>query len=283
LKSAGLEIWKPVSELGGLKGFTNFCEEEVFPWLRDPQLSVRRLLCAGLPGTGKSYCAKWLAHRLGCGCARLSIPALKAGHVGESEGNLRRALRTIDAMAAHAPLVVVLDEIDTIARDGLDGGTSSGMFAELLTWLQESESQTLVVATLNRLDKLDSALESRFQGRFFYDLPVHSERKAVAEIWYRHYGAADVESAARATADYTDGFSSREIHESLIKSVLRTTQRKPTPQTIAVAASKITPQSKSHGEDLAKMRKAAVTLLRGNNPDEGIDQTPLATRRIAAN
>jgi hypothetical protein len=133
LKTAGLELWDSVSAIGGLSGLQTFAETEVFPWLRDPQLSVRRLLCASLPGTGKSYSARWLAHRLGCECARLSIPSLKAGIVGASEGNLRRALRVIDSMAAHAPLVVVLDEIDTIARDGLDGGTSSGMFAELLT------------------------------------------------------------------------------------------------------------------------------------------------------
>jgi hypothetical protein len=125
LKSAGLEIWEPVADLGGLGGFREYCETRLFPWRHDPQLSVRRILMAGLPGTGKSYSARWLADRLNTKAARLSIPALKAGIVGASEGNLRRALRTIDAMSAHAPLIVVLDEIDTIARDGLDGGTSS--------------------------------------------------------------------------------------------------------------------------------------------------------------
>ena len=50
LKTAGLELWDAIPELGGLAGFQTFCEEEVFPWLRDPQLSVkRRLLCAGVP------------------------------------------------------------------------------------------------------------------------------------------------------------------------------------------------------------------------------------------
>jgi len=283
LKTAGLELWDSVSDLGGLAGFQDFAEQEVFPWLRDPQLSVRRLLCAGLPGTGKSYSARWLAHRLGCECARLSIPSLKAGIVGASEGNLRRALRVIDSMAAHAPLVVVLDEIDTIARDGLDGGTSSGMFAELLTWLQESTSQTLVLATLNRLDKLDPALESRFQGRFFMDLPTHAERKAVAEIHFKRLGCTDAESAARQVADYTDGFSSREIAEQLIPSVARMTQRKPDAQSIAKIVTGITPASKSHGEQLAQMRKAAITLRRANNPDENIDQSPLSSRRISSN
>jgi hypothetical protein len=283
LKTAGLELWEPVAELGGLSGLRDFAEEEVFPWLRDPQLSVRRLLCAGLPGTGKSYSARWLANRLGCECARLSIPALKAGIVGASEGNLRRALRVIDSMAAHAPLVVVLDEIDTIARDGLDGGTSSGMFAELLTWLQESTSQTLVLATLNRVDQLDAALESRFQGKFFVDLPTHTERKAVAEIHFKRLGCSEPAASARTVADYTDGFSSREIAEQLIPSVVRKTARKPDAKAIAALAISITAASKSHAEQLKGMRQAAITLRRANNPDDGSDATPLAQRRIAAN
>ena len=138
LKDAGLEIWTPVADLGGLSGIKSYAEAEVFPWLRNPKLSVRRILCAGVPGVGKSYCAKWFAHRLQCECARLSVPALKAGLVGASEANLRRALRTVNALAKEAPLVLVLDEVDKVATEGLDGGTSSGMFAELLTWLQES-------------------------------------------------------------------------------------------------------------------------------------------------
>ena len=203
--------------------------------------------------------------------------------MGASEGNLRRALRTIDSMAKDAPLVVVLDEIDTIARDGLDGGTSSGMFAELLTWLQESTSQTLVLATLNRLDKLDAALESRFQGRFFMDLPTHAERKAVAAIWFTHYGCENIEAAANATADYTEGFSSREIHESLIKDVAALTHRNPDVNTIAGTAQNITPASKSHAESLAAMKKAAGALRRANNPNDRNDGMAASQRRIASN
>lgn len=273
LRSAGLEYWEPVADLGGLSGLRDFAESEVFPWLRDPQLSVRRLLCAGLPGTGKSYCAKWIGHRLSAPIVRLSIPALKAGIVGASEGNLRRALRTVDAQAAHAPLVLVLDEIDTIARDGLDGGTSSGMFAELLTWMQESASQTVVIATLNRLDKLDAALESRFQCRFFYDLPTKSERQAIASIHLARVQCEGGDSIAKAIADATEGFSSREIGTQLIPSLARTTNRKPKTTDVQSAVASITPASRTQQEQLAQMRRAAATLRRANDPDDAGEQT----------
>ena len=278
LRRAGLESWPAVAELGGLAGLQSYCEGEVIPWLRDPQLSVRRLLMAGVPGVGKSFCARWLAHRIGAECARLSIPALKAGVVGASEGYLRRALAVLDAMGKESPLVCVLDEIDTVARDGLDGGTSSGMFAELLTWLQESASQVVVVATLNRLDRLDAALESRFQARFFFDLPTPAERAAVARIHYTRLGCERVETAATATSDYTDGFSSREIAEQVCPSVARQTGSKPDAHSIARICAGVTPASKTQAEQLQAMRRAAATLRRANDPDGGA--VPTGGRRI---
>ncbi|MFL5342751.1 MAG: ATP-binding protein, partial [Gemmataceae bacterium] len=277
LRRAGLEVWPAVADLGGLAGLRETCESEVIPWLRDPQLSLRRILCAGLPGMGKSYFARWLAQRIGAECVRMSIPALKAGVVGASESNLRRALAVLDAMGRDSPLVCVLDEIDTIARDGMDGGTSSGMFAELLTWLQESTSQTVVVATLNRLDKLDAALESRFALRFFFDLGTRAERESVAAIHYGRLQCADAATAARVTADYTDGYSSREIAEQICPSVARQTGRKPDATSISRVIAGITPSSKTQADQLQQMRRAAATLRRANDPE---DEAP-SIRRIA--
>ena len=281
IREAGLELWTTTEELGGLSGFQTYCESEVFPYLREDDLSVRRILSAGLPGTGKSFSARWLAHRLNCECARLSIPQLKQGIVGSSEGNLRRALRTIDAMAKDAPLIVVIDEIDTIAREGNDGGTSAGMFAELLTWLQESKykSQALVLATLNRLDKLDAALESRFDARFFVDLPTTRERAAVASIHLRRLKCANVETAAQTIAEHTEGFSSREIAEQLVPSLARCTRRAPDTDSIIKHARSITPASKTQSEQLRVMRESASTLRRANDPQED-DAAPTFARQI---
>lgn len=279
LREAGLEIWTHAPELGGLAGIQEFTDSELIPWIRDEQLAVRRILSAGLPGTGKSFFARFLAGKINCECARLSIPALKAGIVGASEGNLRRALQTVDAMAKHAPIVLVLDEIDTIARDGLDGGTSSGMFSELLTWLQEGTSQAIVVATLNRLDKLDAALESRFQARFFFDLPSKREREAVAKIHYGRLKCADVEDAARMTAEATEGYSSREIAEHVCPSVARLSMRTPDAAIIRDVTRGYTPASTSQSEQLKAMRTAAQQLRRANDQPDA--QAITTGRKIA--
>jgi SpoVK/Ycf46/Vps4 family AAA+-type ATPase len=199
--------------------------------------------------------------------------------VHNSEGNLRRALAVIDALAKDSPVVVVIDEIDTIAREGLDGGTSSGMFAEMLTWLQESTSQAIVIATLNRLDKLDAALESRMQARFFFDLPSTREREAVCAIHYARLNCKDASMAAKLTADRSEGFSSRELAEHILPSVARLSARKPTAEIISRVVSSYTPASKTQGEQLEAMRRAASTLRRANDPEEA-EVAPAKGRRI---
>jgi SpoVK/Ycf46/Vps4 family AAA+-type ATPase len=278
LREAGLELWPTNADLGGLGGLREYVESEVLPWVRHPKLAVRRLLCAGVPGVGKSYCATWIAHRIGCECAHLSVERLKAGIVGASGANLRRCLATIDALTAESTLVVVLDEIDKLATEGLDGGTSSGMFAELLDWLPKSKA--VVIATLNHLDKLNAALESRFQARFFFDLPTQAERRAVARIHYADLGCTpeSLDAAATATAQQTDGFSSREIARNVCESALRRGNLAPTANHVIGVVSTMTPSSITQAEQLAAMRKAASSLRRANDPQDDAD--PHASRRI---
>jgi len=274
LKDAGLEIWEKVDDMGGLGGLKAFIDQEVLPWIRDDQLAIRRILAAGVPGSGKSYFAKWLAGKMGCECCRISVPALKAGIVGASESNLRRALATIDSIAKNSALVVVIDEIDTIARDGMDGGTSSGMFAELLTWLAESDNKAVVIGTLNHLDKLDSALSSRFADQFIFDMPTASERRDVANLWLKHFRCwADDEAkraaAAETLAMATEGFSNREIAKTLVPSIARTSNRQPTPDLVEKVCKAAVPVSKSQEAQLKQMRDAAATLRRANDAVDG--------------
>ena len=266
LQTAGLEIWPTTSDLGGLNGMHQCFTDEVIPWLRDDVLGVRRSLCAGVPGVGKSYCARYLGHLIGCEVVRLSLASLKAGIVGQSEGNLRRALATIDAMGKHSPLVVVLDEIDGIAEDGMDGGTSIGMFNDLLTWLEESTCQAIVIGTLNRLDNLKAQLESRFAARFFFALPTQIERAAVAKIHYERVGCeGDLDTISDITAQATDGFSSREIAQDIVPTVARRCNRNPDPLVIGDVCNEHCPVSKSNGEQLDMMRAAARSLRRANS------------------
>jgi SpoVK/Ycf46/Vps4 family AAA+-type ATPase len=66
------------------------------------------VLLAGPPGTGKTLLAKNNANILNLPLLQLDIASLLGSLVGESEGNVRRALKTAEAIA---PCVLWIDEI----------------------------------------------------------------------------------------------------------------------------------------------------------------------------
>ena len=57
------------------------------------------ILVSGIPGTGKSMMAKFIAKELELPLVRFDLGDLLGGFVGESERNMRESLATIDALA----------------------------------------------------------------------------------------------------------------------------------------------------------------------------------------
>lgn len=268
LRRGGLEIWSQVPELGGLGGLKNHIETELLPWVHDETLAIRRILAVGIPGTGKSFFSRWLAHKLGAECARLSFSAMKGSLVGQSEANLRNAFRTIDSMAKESPLVVVMDEIDKVSATGNDSGVSSGIWNETLVWLQESKSLAIVVATANDLSVIDPAMENRFSSRLYFDLPSVAERREVITLHYNRVGMHSLDTV-QLLADITDGYSNRELSEAIIPAIARLSNRTPTTAIVNSVVVDATPSSKTQAAQLEKMRKAASSLRRANDPDDG--------------
>ncbi len=278
LREAGLEILPPLPQIGGLGGFKSFAQTQVIPWLRDPQLAVRRILKAGLPGLGKSAGARWLAHQLGCECASLSVPKLKDKWVGSSEQQVRRALATVDALGKDAPVVVVLNELDAaLSKSGNDSGTSSGIWTIFSEWLQDSldaGNLAIVIGTLNEFDRLDAALASRFPVQFFYNTFSLSEREQVAALHYERCGVDEAaEDAAHWTAAATEGFNGREIAEGVVPEVCRLSNREPTKAIVESVCREIVPISRTKEKQLAAMREAGGALRRANDPSEDAPRT----------
>lgn len=158
----------------------------------------RGVLLVGVPGTGKSLSARALAGNLPV--FRLDMGAVFGSLVGQSEANLRAALRTLEAAA---PCVAWVDEVEKAlgsAGAELDGGTSARVLATLLTWMQEraQAAGVVVVATANQVGLLRPELIERFSFRFFVDLPGPRAR---AEILRIHLGKRGHELPPEVLAD----------------------------------------------------------------------------------
>ena len=195
------------SDLGGLESLKTFCLRALRNrGDRDPLRRPRGILLLGVPGTGKSALAKALGNETGRPTLCMDVGALLGSLVGQSEGNIRQALKIADAMA---PSILFVDEVEKalsgVASSGqTDSGVSARMFGNFLTWLNDHESDVFVVATCNDISKLppEFGRSERFDAIYFLDLPGVKQRRAIWEIFIELFGL-DPKQPKPVDADWT--------------------------------------------------------------------------------
>lgn len=170
----GLTVLKRWLELRG----ATFSEEAKSFGLNPP----KGVLLVGIPGCGKSLTAKCIASAWNMPLLKLDMGKIFGKYVGDSEANIRQALKTAEAIA---PCVLWIDEIEKgLSGGGSDGGTTSRVFGNILTWMQDKTSPVFTFATANNIRNLPPELlrKGRFDEIFFVDLPDFEERKKILEI-----------------------------------------------------------------------------------------------------
>ena len=215
-----------LGEIGGMRCLKKWLNQRKDAFTSDAAqfglAAPRGVLMLGVQGAGKSLCAKAIATAWHQPLLRMDPGALYASFIGESERNLREALRQTEMMA---PVVLWIDEIEkafaSAASRSADGGLSQRMFGTLLTWLQEREAPVFVVATANDIGALPPELlrKGRFDEIFFVDLPERAVRKEIFAIHLKKRGRIpqnfDLDSLARAS----DGHSGSEIEQAVISAL----------------------------------------------------------------
>ena len=193
------------ADLGGLGALKAFCARALRPGRR-PGVRARGVLLLGPPGSGKSAFCRALGNETGRPTLVLDVGSLLGSLVGQSEANARRALRLVDAMA---PCVAMIDEVEkALAGAGSgghsDGGVTSRVFANFLTWLNDHESDAFVVCTANDVSKLppEFARAERFDAVYFLDLPGPQERELIWRMYLGRYGLDPGQRRPR-DADFT--------------------------------------------------------------------------------
>jgi hypothetical protein len=181
------------AQLGGLENLKAFCLRAM---RRQTDAKAgsrpRGVLLLSPPGCGKSQFAKALGNEAGRPTVVLDVGALLGSLVGQSESNVRAALKLADAMA---PCVLFCDEIEkalagATSSGQTDSGVTARVFGSLLTWLNDHTSDVFFVGTCNDASKLppEFARAERFDGVFFVDLPGRDQKDAIWGIYTRHYG-----------------------------------------------------------------------------------------------
>jgi SpoVK/Ycf46/Vps4 family AAA+-type ATPase len=114
---------------------------------------------------------------------RLDMAKVYGGTLGNPEETMRRALKTVEAVA---PVILWIEEIEKGVAGYAQGdaGVTARIFSSFLTWMQEKTSLVFIAATANEIDKLPPELlrKGRFDEIFFVDLPTEKERMEIFKV-----------------------------------------------------------------------------------------------------
>jgi SpoVK/Ycf46/Vps4 family AAA+-type ATPase len=179
------------------------------------------IMLLGVQGCGKSLAAKAVAGSWVVPLMRLDFGALYNKYLGETERNLREALKVADAMA---PCVLWMDEIEKGVATGnasSDGGESRRILGTLLTWMAERKSKVFVVATSNDIEALPPELvrKGRLDEIFFVDLPAEAARGEILRIHLKKRGHAPEQFDLPALVAASAGFSGAEIEQAVVAAI----------------------------------------------------------------
>ena len=233
IKKAGILEMIPLKEtiddIGGLENLKEWFERKAKVYKNIAKAKKygvdmpKGVLIAGVPGCGKSLNAKAAANLFEVPLLRLDMGRLMGKYVGESESNLRNAIALAEAIS---PCVLWIDELEK-AFAGI-GGTGGGaevttrLFGNFLTWMQEKDSLTFVVATANDITKLPPELlrKGRFDEIFYVGLPDRAERETIFKIHIAKRRSMDLNSIdIIKLVDKTEGFSGADI-EGVVKDAI---------------------------------------------------------------
>lgn len=177
-----------MSDIGGLENLKRWLRKRSNSWFESAHVyglpAPSGVLITGVPGCGKSLISKAISETWQLPLLRLDIGKIFSGIVGSSEENMRKAIDTAEAIA---PCILWIDEIEKgfsgVNSQG-DSGTSSRVFGQFLTWMQEKEKPVFVIATANNISSLPPEMlrKGRFDEIFFVDLPTFRERVEIFKV-----------------------------------------------------------------------------------------------------
>ncbi len=268
LKDTGLMDFYPPStlpfEIGGFSKLKLYLEKAKMGFSEEARkLNLpfpKGVLFVGVPGCGKSLCAKYIARSWNLPLLKLDAGRLYDKFIGESEKNFRKALQMSESMA---PSILWIDEIEK-AMGGHDSGSSSDsglgkrMFGQFLSWLQEKTKPVFVVATANDLNALPPELlrKGRFDEVFFVDLPSPHEREEILNLHLKRKNQNPKSFELNRIVDATEGFSGAELEQIVVSALLMSISKKTslTTEVLLEEAQQCIPLAVSRGEEISALR-----------------------------
>lgn len=189
-----------------------FASRQVYERYRIPW--KRGVLFVGPPGNGKTHTVKALVNWLNRPC--LYVKSLKTPFHTEHD-----SIRSVfDRARKTTPCILVLEDLDSLLNN-----LNRSFFLNELDGFA-ANTGVVVLATTNHPERLDPAIldrPSRFDRKYYFDLPETSERLSYVQKWND-----GLEKDLRLTqdgigqvVDLTEGFSYAYLKELFLSSMMR--------------------------------------------------------------
>lgn len=244
------------------------------------------LLLVGVPGCGKTLISLAIASELGLPLVSMDVGNLMNKFIGESEGNLREAIRMIENIS---PCVLQIDEIEkSFGGNGdMDGGSSRRIFGTFLKWMNDRTAPVYFVATANAVQSLpiEFMRTGRFDVIFGLDLPNIAERQEIFSIHLSKRGRKPDNFSIKKLAEVTEGFTGSDI-EQVIKLGLKVAFSKNTTlktEHLMNCVSEVIPLIKTEGDRVEKIREWCKKHTRSANPPKEILTPKTSVRKVNLN
>lgn len=223
-------------QIGGLKEEIEEVREAVEYPLTRPEIfekvgvePPKGILLYGPPGTGKTLIAKAVAHNANAEFIRMSGSELVHKFIGEGAQLVRELF---EFAREHAPAIVFIDEIDAIASQRTNDGTSGSAEVQrtLMQLLAEMDGfnnrgNIRIMAATNRVDMLDPAIlrPGRFDRIIEVPVPDADSRREIFKIHTRKMSLHDVD--LEALVPLTEGMTGAEIQAVCREAGMRAVRR----------------------------------------------------------
>ncbi|MEH7354005.1 AAA family ATPase [Neobacillus drentensis] len=273
-----------IEDVGGLENLKRWLAKRNKSWLDSARKyglpAPKGVLITGVPGCGKSLISKSISSMWQLPLLRLDMGKIFSGIVGSSEENMRKAIKTAEAIS---PSILWIDEIEkgfSGISNGGDSGISSRIFGQFLTWMQEKTSPVFVIATANNISGLPPELmrKGRFDEIFFVDLPTLRERKEILKV-HIHKRIKDPEvmgyfkltdEVLESLAKQCEGFVGAEIEHLVIDALFEaySGNRSISLEDFERAISNTVPLSVTQAEQIRQIREWANVRAVAATPQE---------------
>lgn len=169
---------------------------------------MRKLLLVGPPGTGKTMTAAALAGELGLPLFNIQLDGLITKYMGETAAKLRLVFDAIQSTRG----VYLFDEFDALGGERgskNDVGEIRRVLNSFLQFLEQDESDSIVLGATNHVGLLDRALFRRFDAVLEYSLPTE---EIATRVMRRRLALLDTSNIGwHAAAKAAEGLSHAEI------------------------------------------------------------------------